>query len=178
MNPAFEWDLFIGTGLRQTYKRGRKLLIQFDDVGPENVSDETWHELRKFARTLGFQLRLLQPSWPRSMAPLLKQCDRLARKLGIDHDFAVLRARVKELADSQTTADAQKALIQSIDRRKRTLRGTALQIARNLYAEKPRQFEQRLASYWHLWRKGGAEDVSASGHAGVSASGRIAVSAQ
>jgi hypothetical protein len=94
---------------------------------------------------------------------LLKQCDQLARKLGIDHDFAVLRARVlKEPADFQTTADAQKALIQLIDRRKRKLRGTALQIARNLYAEKPRQFEQRLASYWHLWRKGGAEDASAS----------------
>jgi CHAD domain-containing protein len=178
LNPAFEWDLFIGTGLRQTYKRGRKLLIQFDAVGPENVSDETWHELRKFARTLGFQLRLLQPSWPRSLAPLLKQCDQLARKLGLDHDFAVLRARVlKEPADSQTTADAQKALIQSIDRRKRKLRGTALQIARHLYAEKPPQFEQRLVLYWHLWRKGGAEDVSASGHEGVSASGPIGVSA-
>jgi hypothetical protein len=112
------------------------------------------------------------------LAPLLKQCDRLAQKLGIDHDFAVLRARVlKEPADSQTTTDAQKALIQSIDRRKRKLRGEALRIARNLYAEKPRQFEQRLASYWHLWRKGGAEEVSASGHAGVSASGRIGVSA-
>lgn len=178
LNPAFEWDLFIGTGLRRTYKRGRKLLIQFDAVGPENVSDETWHELRKFARPLGFQLRLLQPSWPGSLAPLLKQCDRLAQKLGIDHDFAVLRARVlKEPADSQTTTDAQKALIQSIDRRKRKLRGEALRIARDLYAEKPRQFEQRLASYWHLWRKGGAEEVSASGHAGVSASGRIGVSA-
>jgi CHAD domain-containing protein len=171
LNPAFEWDLFIGTGLRRIYKRGRKLLIQFDAVGPENLSDETWHELRKFARILGFQLRLLQPSWPRSLAPLLKECDQLAKKLGIDHDFAVLRARVlKEPAESQATADAQKALIQAIDRRKRKLRGAALQIARHLYSEKPRQFDQRLASYWHLWRKGGAEEVPASGRAGVSAS--------
>jgi CHAD domain-containing protein len=171
LNPAFEWDLFIGTGLRRIYKRGRKLLIQFDAAGPETVSDETWHELRKFARILGFQLRLLQPSWPRSLAPLLKECDALAKKLGVDHDFAVLRARVrKEPAESQATADAQKALIRAVDRRKRKLRGAALQIARHLYAEKPRQFEQRLASHWHLWRKGGAEDVSTSGRIGASAS--------
>jgi CHAD domain-containing protein len=171
LNPVFEWDLFIGTGLRRIYKSGRKLLIQFDAVGPENVSDETWHELRKFARILGFQLRLLQPSWSRSLAPLLKECDALAKKLGVDHDFAVLRARVrKEPAESQATADAQKALIQAVDRRKRKLRGAALQIARHLYAEKPRQFEQRLASHWHLWRKGGAEDVSTSGRISASAS--------
>jgi CHAD domain-containing protein len=171
LNPAFEWDLFIGNGLRRIYKRGRKLLIQFDAVGPENVSDETWHELRKFARILGFQLRLLQPSWPRSLALLLKECDALAKKLGIDHDFAVLRARVlKKPGESQARVDSQKALIQAVDRRKRKLRGAALQIARHLYAEKPHQFEQRLALHWHLWRKGGAEEVSASGRARVSAS--------
>jgi CHAD domain-containing protein len=165
LNPAFEWDLFIGTGLRRIYKRGRKLLIQFDAVGPENVSEETWHELRKYARILGFQLRLLQPSLPRSLTPLLKECDELAKKLGIDHDFAVLRARVlKEPSESQASADAQKALIESVDRRKRKLRGAALEVARHLYSEKPRQFEQRLASYWHLWRKVGSEfRVSSSG---------------
>ena len=150
-----EWEPLIGVGLRQAYRNGRALVSQYDLVGRENFADESWHELRKNTKALGYQLRLLRPVWPGPIEGVIDEIDRLGEYLGDDHDLTVVRLRMmdepySEMA-TQDAADARHALIQSITRRQNKLKFKAVSLARLVYVESPRRFEGRFASYWRLW---------------------------
>ena len=171
--PGNEWETFVGIGLRRTYRRGKNLLWQFEMIGQENASDETWHELRKCAKALGYQLRLLRPIWPGPINVLLREIDQLTDRLGDDHDLAVLRGRIlKEPYDSsetQESANTRQRFLQFLDRRRRKLQLESLQLARRIYVEKSRQFEHRFAAYWHAWKlKGHAMNTKNRRNAGAS----------
>ena len=155
LQPGSEWETFVGTGLRRTYRQGKNLVWQFEMIGQENASDETWHELRKCAKALGYQLRLLRPIWPGPISVLLGEIDQLTDRLGDDHDLAVLRERILNQpynpSETQESADIRQILLLSLDRRRRRLQSESLQLARRIYVEKPGQFERRLAAYWQAW---------------------------
>jgi CHAD domain-containing protein len=156
LQPANEWELLVGTGLRQTYRKARNMVSQIQAKGREAFRDDFWHELRKRAKALGYQLRLLKPIWPATMASLVDEIDQLTSLLGDANDLAVLRRKLLERdANGPNHALAEKTrrnLIRLIDRRKQALRSKALNYARVIYSEKPRQFERRLATYWDIWQ--------------------------
>jgi CHAD domain-containing protein len=150
-----EWEPLIGVGLRQTYRQGRELVSQYDLVGRENFADESWHELRKNTKALGYQLRLLRPVWPAPIEGVIDEIDRLGEYLGDDHDLTLVRLRMMdepypEMA-TQDAAEARRGLIQSILRRQNKLKFQAVSLARLVYVEPPRRFEARFATYWRLW---------------------------
>jgi CHAD domain-containing protein len=163
LQPANEWELLVGTGLRQTYRKARNIVGQIQSEGREAFHDESWHELRKCAKALGYQLRLLKPIWPATIAGLADEIDQLTSLLGDANDLAVLR---RKLIDRETGVSnpallerTRRNLIRLIDRRKKALQSKAFKYARMIYSEKPRQFERRLATYWNIWhpKETGAE---------------------
>jgi CHAD domain-containing protein len=180
LQPGNEWGPFVGTGLRRTYRQGKNVVWQIEMIGQENASDETWHQLRKCAKALGYQLRLLRPIWPGPINVLLREIDQLGDRLGDDHDLAVLRGRILNEpyspSENQDSADARQIFLQSLDRRRRKLQLESLHLARRIYIEKPTEFEGRLAGYWHAWKlkshgknrgNAGSEQVKKSRVAGV-----------
>jgi len=169
LQPGNEWGTFVGTGLRRTYRQGKNVVWQFEMIGQENASDETWHELRKCAKALGYQLRLLRPIWPGPINVLLREIDQLTDRLGDDHDLAVLRNRILNEpyspSENQDSADTRHIFLQSLDRQRRKLQLESLHLARRIYVEKPGQFEHRLAAYWHNWKlKSHAKDSKNAGN--------------
>ena len=152
--PGNEWEGFVGCGLRRTYRRGKNIVTQLESLGKENAGDETWHELRKCTKALGYQLRLLRQLWPELLQTLLTQIDQLSEKLGDDHDLAVLRGRLLtepyNTSETQEGAEIRRNFIGSLDRRRRKLHMETYQIARRIYAEKPRQFANRIRCYWTI----------------------------
>jgi CHAD domain-containing protein len=152
--PGNEWEVFVGCGLRRTYRRGKNIVTQLESLGRENAGDETWHELRKCSKALGYQLRLLRQLWPELLETLLAQIDQLSEKLGDDHDLAVLRGRLLtepyNANETQEGAEIRRDFIGSLDRRRRKLHVETYQIARRVYAEKPRQFASRIGCYWNI----------------------------
>jgi len=152
--PGNEWEVFVGCGLRRTYRRGKNIVAQLESLGRENAGDETWHELRKCSKALGYQLRLLRQLWPELLETLLAQIDQLSEKLGDDHDLAVLRGRLLSepynANETQEGAEIRRDFIGSLDRRRRKLHVETYQIARRIYAEKPRQFASRIRCYWNI----------------------------
>jgi CHAD domain-containing protein len=152
--PGTEWEVFVGCGLRRTYRRGKNIVAQLESLGRDNAGDETWHELRKCSKALGYQLRLLRQLWPELLQTLLAQIDQLSEKLGDDHDLAVLRGRLLtepyNANETQEGAEVRRNFIGSLDRRRRKLHVEAYQIARRIYAEKPRQFASRIRCYWTI----------------------------
>jgi CHAD domain-containing protein len=156
LSPENEWQTFVGAGLRQTYRKGRSLVWQFEVMGQEKADDNAWHELRKCAKSLGYQLRLLKPIWPGTLATLMDEIDQLTDRLGDANDLSILRAKILDEpydpAESLQSSETRRVFLQSIDRRKQKLHAEAFGRARLIYVEKPGQFERRLAGYWHVWR--------------------------
>ena len=86
--------MFVGIGLRRTYRKAKNLVWQFEVMGHERSDDNTWHELRKSAKALGYQLRLLKPIWPKMMNVSVDEIDQLTDHLGDANDLAILRAKI------------------------------------------------------------------------------------
>jgi CHAD domain-containing protein len=151
-----DWDATIGEGLRRTYRQGRELFAVSDSVGLLNVSDELWHETRKRAKTLGYQLRFLRKIWPGTLNALAEQLEELSERLGEDHDLALIRLRLTQITLPETNFElfsaARLNLIRTIDRRRRRLQNEALRRSRLVYIEPPRRFLKRIHCYWECWR--------------------------
>jgi CHAD domain-containing protein len=151
-----EWETFVGIGLRQTYRKAKNLVWQFEMMGHETGDDNTWHELRKSAKALGYQLRLLKPIWPKMMSASVDEIDQLTDRLGDANDLAILRAKIlNEPYDSSQTLESgetRRIFLQMLDRRKQKLQSEAFKLAKLIYAEKPGRFERRLAAYWQVGR--------------------------
>jgi CHAD domain-containing protein len=151
-----DWYPMIGEGLRRTYRQGRELFAVSDSVGLLNATDELWHETRKRAKMLGYQLRFLRKIWPGTLNALAEQLEELSERLGEDHDLALIRLRLTQIALPETNFElfsaARLNLIRTIDRRRRRLQSEALRRSRLIYLEQPRRFLKRMHCYWECWR--------------------------
>ena len=156
LRPGNEWEIFVGTGLRRTYRKAKNLVWQFEVMGREKADDQAWHELRKSAKALGYQLRLLKSIWPGMIDPLVGEIDQLTDRLGDANDLAILGGRILNQpynpAEMKESGEPRRIFLQSLDRRKQKLHVEAFEVARLIYAEKPGQFERRCAAYWLIRR--------------------------
>ncbi len=166
------WNALFREGLRESYRKGRNYLRQCQFIGPGNFAEENWHQLRKHAKTLGYQLRLMRPIWPGPLKRLIDELDDLTDLLGKNHDLAVLRTRINQEPYSeratQQAAEDRLTLLHAIDQRQGKLKAAALDIACRVYVEKPRQFERRLRAYWEIWHNLPKEKITGNGNAAVS----------
>jgi CHAD domain-containing protein len=151
-----EWEIFVGNGLRQTYRKAKNLVWQFEVIGHERADDKDWHELRKCCKALGYQLRLLKPIWPGMLDALGEQIDQMTDRLGDANDLSILRGKILgqpyDPSETYQFGETRRFFLQSLDRRKKRLHSEAFQLARLIYAEKAGQFERRFGGYWQIWR--------------------------
>jgi CHAD domain-containing protein len=156
-SPAPEdWYVTVGKGLQRTYRQGRELFAVSNSVGLLNASDELWHETRKRAKALGYQLRFLRKIWPETLNAIAEQLEELTERLGEDHDLSLIRLRLTRIALPETSSEVFSAarlnLIRTIDRRRRRLQNEALRRSHLVYLEQPRRFLKRVHCYWECWR--------------------------
>jgi CHAD domain-containing protein len=136
------WDA-IEPGLRRVYKQGRDRMR----AAEREPTSEALHDWRKRVKDLWYHLALLRETWPAVMGPESDEAHALSQKLGDDHDLAVLWdfAVAKDLASER--------LRKAIETRRKELQKESFALGRRLYAERPRTFTARLASYWDAWRR-------------------------
>jgi CHAD domain-containing protein len=156
LRPGNEWEIYVASGLMRTYRKGRNLVWQFELIGHQKAEDPDWHELRKCAKALGYQLRLLKPVWPGMIEALEEEIDQLTDCLGDANDLAILREKILDQpyapSGTKQSGEPRRIFLQSLDRRKQKLHSEAFEIARLIYMEKASRFERRLAGYWQVWR--------------------------
>ena len=111
-------------------------------------SAASFHEWRKRAKDLWYQLRILREAWPGPLGATVAEAHELTDLLGDHHDLAVLAADLQ----TRTDLDDRAAFETAIERRQGELLDAALEIGRRLYAEKPKAFGRRLERYWLAWR--------------------------
>jgi CHAD domain-containing protein len=122
------------------YKCGRRDVKR----AQHGSSAEDFHNLRKRAKQHWYHLKLFEEFWDRDMKQRAGEVRDLETCLGDEHNLTILRERIA--ADVETTRDRRHAqhFIALLDDRAQALRKRALEIARPLYAAKPREFGDQL----------------------------------
>lgn len=134
------WKL-IGAGLTRSYRSGRKAM----KAAVSSHAETAFHEWRKRAKDLWYELRLLSEAWPPPLEATADEAHRLTELLGDHHDLAVLceDLRRRNLGEAETVA-----LEAAIGRRQEELAAEAFPLGRRLYAERTKDFSRRLRRYW------------------------------
>lgn len=130
----------VGKGLEGTYRQGRRAM----EAAWRDRGEADFHEWRKRAKDLWYELRLFAGTWPGPLEAAAEEAHVLSEQLGDHHDLAVLREDLHErnLGEAETVA-----LETAIGRRQEELAAAAFPLGRRLYAERPRDFSRRLRRY-------------------------------
>lgn len=137
----------IAGGVEKTYRRGRKAMRKAGETG----DPEDFHEWRKRAKYLWYQIRLLRNSAPSALRPLSRRLHDVSDALGDAHDLVLMQTQV----DSFDADDAAKEAFRIVASGYTTeLEGRALSLGSRLWVEKPSVFVDRLEGYWEVWESG------------------------
>lgn len=142
-----EFSLF-RIGLRRIYGRGRTEKA----AAFSQPTTESFHAWRKRVKYLWYHLQILHPLWPAQLKAVERDCDRLADRLGEEHDLAVLMETptFQDLVDSRSvSADLLRS---TVSRERERQRRAAIPLAQRIYVESPRQFVDRIEGYWLAYR--------------------------
>lgn len=130
-------------GLKRVYTRGRN---EFHHARKKPTT-ENLHEWRKRAKYLRYHVDMLQKVWPNVMEELEETLHDLTDVLGDDHDLAVLRQLLVDQPDL-CEEETQQLILGLIDQRRAELQKVAWPLGQRIYAEKPKAFVKRMATYW------------------------------
>jgi CHAD domain-containing protein len=145
--PDRDWKP-AGRGLVRQYRRGRRALAAVR----AHPSDEAVHEWRKRSKDLWYHLRILNRAWADALGPLVDEAHELSDLLGDHHDLAVLAADASARPGRFTDGDLPR-LEATIRGRQEELLDAALPLGERLYAERPKAFGRRFATYWSLRKR-------------------------
>lgn len=135
--------------VRISYKRGRRALR----VASEKRTAHSYHALRKRAKELCYQLRILRPLHPAVVHDMNADLKILGRHLGQAHDLSFVAERLHTIGRASPRQRNRRALEALVDSREKDLRRSAMALAERFYAEKPREFSARIAEYFEEWER-------------------------
>jgi hypothetical protein len=139
----------IAPGLRQTFRCGRKALVQVQDCPrPEN-----YHEWRKRVKDHWYHVRLLEDLWTDVMQAYEKSLNDVQTWLGDDHNLVLLREQIVAEPDSYGSDKEISLVLRHAEKYQKELRDSARSLGKRVYyEEKPRQFVYRMRQLWDEWQ--------------------------
>lgn len=134
----------VSAGLRHVYDQGRTLL----QACVERGRDEDFHEWRKAAKYLRYQLDLFADDRDAELTGYCDGLHRLTDLLGDDHDLGQLHAAIQADPKAFGGQRAAATLETMIHRRRATLRAQAVTLGEELYALAPKAAERAWHTRW------------------------------
>jgi CHAD domain-containing protein len=134
------WNL-IDAAVTRTYRRGRRAM----KAAEKRRGEGDFHEWRKRAKDLWYELRLLSGAWSGPLEATAEEAHNLTEQLGGHHDLALLREDLvgRNLGEEETVA-----LEAAIGRHQEELEAAVFPLGHRLYAERPKDFSRRMRRYW------------------------------
>jgi len=126
----------LASALARSYRRGRRRLAEVEEA----PTTAAFHELRKRAKDLRYQVAFLAPARPRLFAAWEDELHELTDLIGDDHDLANVELAARPIGGLQGWALAEVA-----DRRS-DLQGRAVALGRRLYAPSPKAVRALVGS--------------------------------
>jgi len=140
----------IESGLRATYRRGRKGFRQ----AVRGASATALHEWRKDVKYHRHHLELLAGLWPDVLAGAAGMARRLGDVLGDHHDLHQFRALLSRSPGRAGSEHERESVLAAAELRAGELETRAIAVGGLVYAEKPGRFIVRMGAYWDA-RSGG-----------------------
>jgi len=133
--------------VRTRYRRARRALAR----AAANPSAENFHLFRTEAKILWYQVRVLRPVNPVVLKNIGDELGALANLLGRANDLNFLEERLRvEDGESEWQRESQK-LLTVIEQSQSDLQRNAAELGQHFFAERPRDFGSRLASWLEAW---------------------------
>ncbi|MEO8669275.1 MAG: CHAD domain-containing protein [Bauldia sp.] len=123
--------------LVHAYRRGAKSLARAE----RSLAVSDLHRWRKHVKHLWHLIRLARKRLPGDTERFAARLEDLAERLGLDHDHAILAAK---LAESPTGEPALSRQFRLIAERRRRLEAEAFALGERLYAKNAKRFRRRL----------------------------------
>ncbi len=140
--------------VQRTYKNARKALASAEAA----PNAENFHRFRTGAKRLWYELRILRPINPVVLRNLSDDLRGLGNLLGRAHDLSFLGDRLRS-EDQKTEWEREgHKLLAVIEVSQGDLQRGAAELAEHFFAERPRDFGDRLATWLEDWEN----DVSPS----------------
>jgi CHAD domain-containing protein len=133
--------------VQASYKRGRKALA----AATANPTAENFHALRTKAKVLWYQLRILRPVNPVVLKALSDDLRSLGDLLGRAHDLSFLGARLRQEDEKAEWQREGHKLLAVIEISQADLQRGAAELAEHFFAERPRDFGDRIATWLEDW---------------------------
>jgi CHAD domain-containing protein len=133
--------------ITHSYQKNRKAFRRIR----KNPTTENFHEWRKRAKDLRYQMTMLAQAWPAFMEMQEREFHRLTDLLGQAHDWALLETLVRENNALALSPAERSALKDIIARSQTTHYEAALTLGRLLYAETSSAFSKRWGCYIDAW---------------------------
>ena len=133
----------VSVGVERVYKAGRGAFAR----ARAKPTDSRLHEWRKQVKYLFNQIDGLSRASGGHFSRVRKLSDRLGECLGEDHDLAVLRLKMQQVAASSGTDDDAGALYTwaaRIGHRRAALQAEAYRLGDRLYAGEPRDIRAKI----------------------------------
>jgi CHAD domain-containing protein len=133
----------ISRGVQRVYKSGRRAFAR----ARGRSTDTHLHEWRKQARYLSNQIAILSETSGGRFAKLRKRSDRLAECLGKDHDLAVLRRKMAEIASAEGLSPESRVVriwVDRIRRERALLQAKALGLGEQVYSRRPKRVRAKI----------------------------------
>jgi CHAD domain-containing protein len=148
----------LAPGLERAYRRARKDYERCARRGAGHLG-HCFHEWRKGVKDLGYQLEILQNLDNKEFHRLRKSFRRLGSLLGEDHDLVVFAEHVHEREKHYAGLANFRPVRKRLRRRLKELRAREYDLARKIFADKPRLWLRALEDHWKLWKNPDARDV-------------------
>jgi CHAD domain-containing protein len=148
----------LAPGLEKSYRRARKDYERCADRGAGHLG-ECFHNWRKGVKELGYQLEIFENLDNKELHQLRKNFRRLGSLLGEDHDLVVFAEHVREREKNYAGLANFRPVRKRLRRRLKELRAKEFDLARKLFADKPRLWIRELSDDWTLWKNPDAGDV-------------------
>jgi len=141
--------------VQRSYKSGRKALA----CAQATPIAENFHRFRTRAKRLWYDLRILRPVNPVVLKNLTDDLDALGNLLGRAHDLSFLADRLRrEERNSDWEREGHK-LLAVIEVSQGDLQRGAAELAEHFFAERPRDFGDRIGSWLEDWENNAAQSI-------------------
>jgi CHAD domain-containing protein len=141
--------------VQRTYKSARKALA----CAHATPTPENFHRFRTRAKRLWYDLRILRPVNPVVLRNLTDDLDALGSLLGRAHDLSFLGDRLRREEHNSDWEREGHKLLAVIEVSQGDLQRGAAELAGHFFAERPRDFGDRIASWLEDWENDASPSI-------------------
>lgn len=141
--------------VQKSYKSARKALARAQTTR----TAENFHRFRTRAKRLWYDLRILRPVNPVVLKNLTDDLDAVGSLLGRAHDLSFLGDRLRREGQNAEWQREGHKLLAVIEVNQGDLQRGAAELAEHFFAERPRDFGDRISSWLEDWENDASPSI-------------------